>query len=193
MNKLQSPLFLWIILGAIILLMVPVIIIDRVTHSGAASPVATSSNTETVEQPKVGWKIGEEAPDFLLTTTDNHDIKLSDYRGRNVIINFWASWCGPCRMEVPVFKSIGSTLSKSGVVFLAVSVRDSMDNAQSYAKSNDLDWIIPVDPRGMVADYYNVHGIPTSFFIDKKGIIKSIKIGPFLSENEITDRLSALK
>jgi thiol-disulfide isomerase/thioredoxin len=194
MNNLKSPLFLWIILGAIILLMVPVVIIDRVSHSPASpGPSIAPVRAEKSEKPNVGWRIGQEAPDFLLTTTDNHDVKLSDYRGKGVILNFWATWCGPCRLEVPAIKSIGDKLVKADVVLLAVNTQDSFDNAQMYAKANGLTCIIPVDPKGIVAGYYNIHGIPTTYFIDRKGIITSVKIGPFLGEDEIIDRISSFK
>jgi peroxiredoxin len=192
MNKLKSPIFLWIILGAILLLMVPVIIIDQVTHSQSTRSVKLSSVIEKSEQPKIGWRIGEQAPDFTLTTTGNYDIQLSDYRGKKVVLNFWATWCGPCKLEVPFIKSVNDKLPKLDAVLLAVNTQDSFDNAQLYAKANGLKCIIPVDPRGIVAGYYNIHGIPTTYFINQKGIVTSIKIGPFLSEDEIIERLDSI-
>jgi peroxiredoxin len=196
MEKLKSPLFLWIILGAIILLLIPVAIIDRVVHSRPAAQattvkVAVKAPTTASGQSKTGWRIGDQAPDFELTTIEPRDIKLSDYRGKSVVLNFWATWCGPCRMEVPSMKSISSKLTERGAVLIAINTQDTPDNAQAYAKANGLDFIIPVDPRGTVAGYYNIHGIPTTYFIDAKGIITSIKIGPFLSEDEILERLPA--
>jgi cytochrome c biogenesis protein CcmG, thiol:disulfide interchange protein DsbE len=192
MEKLKSPLFLWIILGAIILLLIPVAIIDRVVHSRPPAPSVTAKSTVPTrigEKSKTGWRIGDQAPDFELTTIETHDIKLSDYRGKAVVLNFWATWCGPCRMEVPSLKSINTKLTERGAVLIAINTQDTMDNAQAYAKANGLDFIIPVDPRGYVASSYNIHGIPTTYFIDPKGIITSIKIGPFLSEDEILERL----
>ena len=177
------------------MLMVPVVIIDQVTHSGTVKSAVVSSTvntTVTSEQPKTGWRIGDQAPDFTLTTTDNHDIQLSDYRGKKVILNFWATWCGPCRMEIQSLKSIIDKLPEHDAVLLAVNTQDSFDNAQLYAKANGLHCIIPVDPRGTVSGYYNIHGIPTTYFIDQKGIVTSIKIGPFLSEDEIIERLDSI-
>ena len=173
------------------MLMVPVVVIDQVTHSQSTRSVKVSSVIETSEQPKIGWRIGEQAPDFTLTTTGNYDIQLSDYRGKKVILNFWATWCGPCRLEVPFIKSVNDKLPKLDAVLLAVNTQDSFDNAQLYAKANGLKCIIPVDPRGIVSGYYNIRGIPTTYFINQKGIVTSIKIGPFLSEDEILERLDS--
>jgi peroxiredoxin len=191
MNSLKSPLFLWIILGAILVLLVPVAIIDRVTHSVKTPLVVALPAYNTGQNVKTGWKIGEQAPDFTLTTTGGKDITLSDYRGKKVVLNFWATWCGPCRLEVPFLKSIHDKLPDLDAVLLAVSTQDSFENAQMYAKANGMKCIIPVDPRGIVAGYYNIRGIPTTYFIDQKGIVTSIKIGPFLSENEIIERLDS--
>jgi peroxiredoxin len=191
-NTQKFPFFLWTLLGAILLLMVPVVIVDQVTHSRPASTSAATVPTGTSEQPKIGWRIGEQAPDFTLTTTGNYDIQLSDYRGKKVILNFWATWCGPCRLEVPFIKSVNDKLPKLNAVLLAVNTQDSFDNAQLYAKANGLKCIIPVDPRGIVSGYYNIRGIPTTYFINQKGIVTSIKIGPFLSEDEIMERLDSI-
>ncbi len=184
---------MWIVLGAILLLMVPVVIIDQVTHSRSTQGIALSPVNSTSEQPRTGWRIGDQAPDFTLTTTDYHDIQLSDYRGKKVILNFWASWCGPCRMEIQSLKSINEKLPEHDAVLLAVSTQDSFDNTQLYAKANGMKCTIPVDPRGIVSSYFNIRGLPTTYFINQKGIITSVKIGPFLSENEIMERLDSIK
>ena len=190
MDKLKSPLFLWILLVVILVLMVPVVIIDRASHPSTVTKTTGTTAGENADAVKTGWKVGEMAPDFVLTTIENRDIKLSDYRGKIILLNFWATWCGPCKLEIPVLKSMHDRLEKEGTVILAVNTQDSFENALSFASNNKLNFTVPVDPRGIVAKSYNVHGIPTTFFIDEKGVISSIKIGPFLSEQEITDRIS---
>jgi peroxiredoxin len=76
---------------------------------------------------------------------------------------------------------------------IAVNTQDDPSNAAAYAKSDGLNFVIPVDPRGGVATLYNVRGMPTTFFIDENGVIKSIKIGPFINVDEIEDRMASLK
>lgn len=187
MKKSQSSLFLWISLAAFILVIAAVVVIDQLSHAQTSSSTVTS--TDKGDPAKIGWKVGEQAPDFELTTTDYHDVKLSDYRGKNVILNFWATWCGPCQLEMPFLISANEKLPGLETVLISINSRDSFDNAVLFAQVNGLKFIIPVDPRGIVASMYNIRGIPSTYFIDRNGIITSIKIGPFLSESEIIESL----
>jgi peroxiredoxin len=194
MKKLETTQFLWILCGLTIISLATVAVIDYVSHPGtrtaSALTAAASPNSPTV---KVGTRIGFTAPDFTLQTIDGQQVSLSDYRGKPVILNFWASWCGPCRYEVPAFKSFYDKYENEGVAIIAVNTQDNPDNALAYAKADNLKFTIPVDPQGKVANLYNVRGLPTTYFIDENGIITSIKIGPFLFMEEIEDRLDSFK
>jgi peroxiredoxin len=192
----SNPVLWFAALGtAIILLIVTTAIVDQVAHSGSTSKVATT--TATANKPAnnilTGNRIGQLAPDFTLKTTDDREIKLSDYRGQNIIVNFWATWCGPCRYEMPALQAIHESWEKAGVVLLVINTQDGFENARSYAKANGLTFIIPVDIPGKVAELYGVRGLPTSFFIDSDGVIKSIKIGPFINTDEIEERMAVFK
>ena len=193
MDKSKYVLFLWILLAVVTVGIFSVALIDGIKHSKPASSVTTitTDDKEAAKKTKVGYKIGDEAPGFTLSSIDNHEISLSDYRGKNVIVNFWATWCGPCRFETPFLQSVNGSFAKEGIVLLAINVKDTPQNAASYAKQNNLDFIIPIDPQGQMINDYNVHGIPTTFFIDEQGIIKDIKIGPFTSEGEIIDKIKS--
>jgi len=194
-NKSNYVLWLCVLGAATILLIITAAVIDLASHSGNTVQVTTA--TPQANKPagdvKTGNKIGEMAPDFTLKTTDDHDIKLSDYRGKNIILNFWASWCGPCRYEMPALQSTHENWSKADVIVLAINVQDGFGNARDYAKANGLTFTIPVDIPGKVAELYGARGLPTSFFIDSDGVIKSIKVGPFINTEEIEQRMVTFK
>ena len=178
----------------IIISLATIAVIDRVSHPGTQPAIALSQAVSPDLSPvKVGTRIGLAAPDFTLPTTGEKEFKLSDYRGRNVILNFWATWCGPCRYEVPAFKALHDKFDDSSTAIVAVNTLDNPDSAASYARDNGLNFIIPLDPRGVVSDLYNIRGMPTTFFINDQGIITSIKIGPFINLEEIEERLNSFK
>jgi len=183
---------LWIVLAAIIVVIAAAAVTDRAIHSPAPAPAA-GSPAELPGKVITGTKIGLAAPDFTLPTTDDKEFKLSDYRGKNVILNFWASWCGPCRLEIPAFKELHERYKDGNTVLVAVNSLDDPASASYYARASGLDFIIPVDPRGVVTDLYNIRGMPTTYFINDRGIITSIKIGPFISINEIEERMESFK
>ena len=194
LNKLnKSNYTLWLsVLGIIIIIVIAAAAIaDRATHPSKASTIPTTAAGPTT--PQTGVKIGDIAPDFNLQTIDNRMISLYEYRGKNIILNFWATWCGPCRYEASILKEIDETWAKSGIVIIAVSTQDNIENATKYARGNNLNFIIPLDPRGEVASMYNVFGLPTSFFIDSMGVIKSIKVGPFVNKGEVEERMKTFK
>ena len=193
-KKLGSSKLLWLLCGLAIISLATIAIIDQVSHPGTQPASALSQEDSPDSSPvKVGTRIGYAAPDFTLPTTDNNEFKLSDYRGKNVILNFWATWCGPCRYEVPAFKAFSEKYQEKDVVIIAVNTQDLPYSAASYATANGMHFIIPLDPRGDASALYNIRGMPTTFFINSKGIITSIKVGPFISLEEIEDRLDSFK
>jgi peroxiredoxin len=169
-------------------------VVDRVSHPGTQPASALSPAVRPDFAPaNVGTRIGLTAPDFTLPTTGEKEFKLSDYRGRKVILNFWATWCGPCRFEVPALKALQDKYKDGSIAIVAVNSLDNADSAKSYAEANGLNFVIPVDPRGDVTTLYNIRGMPTTLFINDKGIITSIKIGPFISMEEIEERMDSFK
>jgi thiol-disulfide isomerase/thioredoxin len=194
MNDARINQLLWILVPAVIILISAVAVIDRVVHMNtAALRPAIITRTASQNDTNTGNRIGFTAPDFTLPTVDNREISLSDYRGRPVILNFWATWCGPCRYEVPAFKAFYERYPEEEVVIIAVNTQDDPDSARGYAIADKLKFLIPVDPRGTVANMFNVRGMPTTFFINGAGVITSIKIGPFLSIDEMEERMASVK
>ncbi len=193
MNNTQLNRLLWMLIPAIIILISTVALVERYTRHDVPSSVSSPATIAPVTDAKIGTSIGFTAPDFTLPTTSGKEFRLSDYRGKNIILNFWATWCGPCRYEVPALKALYEKYGDGSTVIVAVNSLDNLDAAVSYAAENGLNFTIPLDPRGVVTDLYKIRGMPTTLFINDKGIITSIKIGPFINVEEIEDRLTSFK
>ena len=119
------------------------------------------------------------APEFALDNLSGDVISLADYKGAPVILNFWASWCPPCRAEMSTFNQIFSEYHDQGITILAVNAtdQDSVSRASQFVTENNLNYEILLDHSGFVSNQYNVYSLPTTFFIDKNGIIQRTLIG----------------
>ncbi len=126
-----------------------------------AAPVLT-------EAPRVGHL----APDFVLTTLDGREVRLSDYRGHVVFLNFWATWCGPCKVEMPTMERLYREYRRRGFAILAVST-DSEGSAvtRPYREALGLTFTIAHDPDAVVMRLYGVRTLPVTFLVDRKGVI----------------------
>jgi peroxiredoxin len=115
--------------------------------------------------------LNKPAPGFRLTALDGRTVDLAEYRGRNVAITFWASWCGPCRMEMPVLRTFYEKARKQNSDFeiLAISLDTERDDAAIAAKELKIPFPVLHDAGGKVSDQYGVDAIPTLFVVDKKG------------------------
>lgn len=132
---------------------------------------------EATPAPQSSGPIGQAATDFTVTTLDGQTMRLSDFRGRPVVLNFWASWCGPCREEMPLLSKTYQELKDSGLVMLAVNMQESEATARRYAEQNKLPFAVALDERGEVSGQYRVRSLPTTYFIDSEGVIRSWQVG----------------
>ena len=113
----------------------------------------------------------EDAPPFDLTLFDQETLSLADLDGKVVVLNFWASWCPPCRFEMPDFEAAWKEYRDQGVVFVGVAVSDSEEDARSFAEETGVTYPIGLDGEGVTSVAYEVTSLPTTVFIDREGRI----------------------
>jgi peroxiredoxin len=125
---------------------------------------------------------GRAAPDFLLERLDGGTLRLSDLQGKAVLVNFWATWCQPCRSEVPHLVTAYNRYQEEGLEIVAVNLQEDEGTISGFVQEFGMQFPVVVDRSGDVADKYRVIGIPTSFFIDRSGVVRSIYTGPFVGQ-----------
>lgn len=130
-------------------------------------------------------RIGEAAPEFQLQNFAGETVSLSDFRGQPVLINFWATWCPSCRAEMPYLQQIYEEWSDRGLILLAIDIGESRETVAEFMQENNLTLPVLFDSDSKVTENYNIIAIPTTYFIDKDGIIRNRKIGDFKSKEEI--------
>lgn len=133
------------------------------------------------------------APDFSLTTFEGETITLSELRGQVVIVNFWASWCPPCRDEAPYLESTWRKYKDQGVVFIGVDYVDAEPNALAYLDEFDITYPNGQDIGQRIADAFQIKGVPETFYVDKTGQVRGVQIGPLEAptlDNKIDELLA---
>lgn len=134
------------------------------------------------------------ASDFTLADPDGLLHRLSDHRGRPVILNFWATWCPPCRAEMPSMQRAHETLVKEGIVLIAVNVGDDIDSIDEFLAVLPVTFPLPLDRDGQVAARYPMRGLPTTFVIDPNGRIVLRAVGEQRWDDpEVLNRVRALQ
>jgi peroxiredoxin len=131
-------------------------------------------------------QIGAPAIPFELKTLDGKPISLPGFRGKPLVLNFFASWCDPCREEMPLINDLAAKAATHDYSVLAVAVEDSRSAVTEYAKESKLTFPIALDLNSTVKRAYRIFGPPASFFIDRQGIIRDIIIGPLTPERAST-------
>ncbi len=122
-----------------------------------------------------GIQVGDMAADFTLTSLDGKTVQLSDYRGKKVLLNFWATWCPPCKAEMPHVQKFYEDELQRDVVVLAVNLTDtekSADRVDEFVRERELTFPVVLDEAGQASDLYRVRAYPTSIVIDSQGVIR---------------------
>ncbi|MCM3116350.1 TlpA family protein disulfide reductase [Neobacillus sp. MER 74] len=170
-----------------------VILVSLLTVAIVQAMDKTSETPETKSQPTAsqeGLAVGAKAPDFELKTLTGEKVKLSNLKGKKVMLNFWATWCPPCKAEMPAMEQFSKQMPKD-VVILAVNIDPQLD-VQGFVDKNKITFPILLDAEDTVNETYQVLSIPTTYFIDSKGNIQNKYIGE-MKLDDMKDFTSKLK
>lgn len=153
-------------------------------------PAAATTSGAPPPSPRQGFS----APDFTLDALGGGQVSLSALRGKIVMINLWASWCPPCREEMPAIERVYQVYKDKGLVVLGVNTtnQDREADAVSFVQELGLTFPILFDRSGSVSARYSLRALPTTFFVDRKGVIQEVVIGGPMSETSIRTRVESL-
>jgi thiol-disulfide isomerase/thioredoxin len=154
------------------------------------TPTAPSVNPNQPQRPTVP-EVGALAYDVTLDTLNGDQVTLSDLRGKAVMLNFWATWCGPCRIEIPHMIELYDEYRDSGFEILAVNLRENPAQVQAFTEQLGMSFPVALDTNGQAGAAYYVRAIPTTFFLDSDGVIRFIHQGT-LSEAGLRDYIERL-
>lgn len=143
------------------------------------------TNIEPVTGRSGFTRINKPAPEFKLSLFGGGEVDLATYRGKPIVINFWASWCVPCRQEAPILESLWRFYQDKDVQFIGVDIQDSEADSLKYLREFDITYPNGLDTDGRITVDYGVIGIPVTFFINREGIVVRRWVGA-VSETRMT-------
>ena len=149
---------------------------------------------------RVAWSMGERVPavgmpaaDFTLTDLDGQAQSLSQYHGKIVLVNFWATWCKPCTTEMPAMQACYDKLRDQGFVVLAVNELEDEAKVREHIRTYNHTFPVLMDRENRVANQYGVYGLPVSVFIDEAGVVQAYIKGGLLTEQKILDEVGRIR
>jgi cytochrome c biogenesis protein CcmG, thiol:disulfide interchange protein DsbE len=149
------------------------------------------TNTEGDSTSGDHVRVGYEAPDFVLSDLDGRQLALSDFRGEVVLINFWATWCPPCRVEMPEMEAVYRAHRDEGFEILGVDQREPKEVVESFVTERGFSWIFLLDEDFEVSREYSATSIPRSILVDRDGTVVHIWSGP-LTRSALERQLAEL-
>lgn len=170
-------------IGVILFIMGIMLLLWMALQPGNGQPAASSA-PELLEQ-------GKPAPSFTSPTLSGSEIALDDHVGDVVVVNFWATWCPPCKAEMPGINAFYERHQAEGLVVLAVNAKESESLVRPFIESNNFTFPILLDPAGSVVNQYQVRSFPTTIIIDRNGIVRHIQVG-MISETELEEIVAPL-
>ena len=173
----------------VVIILVAVMIYAGVQNARRSGYTAYATNSSSGQRLPAGDVKGKSAPDFSLSTLDGQSVKLSDYRGKAVLLNFWATWCGPCKVEMPWFVDLQKQYGSQGLQIIGVAMDDSgKDAIDKFAKEMGVNYLILQGKEAVGDAYGGVLGLPTTFFIDRNGKIIDSNAG-LIGKGEIEENI----
>ncbi len=156
-------------------------------------PSGADKAAPTPYSPRAGPApvVGAQAPDFTLQALDGGSVRLSEHRGQVVLLNFWATWCGPCRVEMPLFEQEYQALGPDGFQVLAVNFDESETDVRTFQHETGVTFPLLLDPGAKVQRLYRILGYPTSYWIDREGTISAVHVG-MMSQRQLEDYMQDL-
>jgi cytochrome c biogenesis protein CcmG/thiol:disulfide interchange protein DsbE len=131
--------------------------------------------------------VGENVPDFILSTFDGDQIDIESLRGKVIVINFWASWCGPCEQEAAELEQAYQNFKDQDVIFLGVDYVDTETEALAYLSKFNITYPNGPDLRTEISQAFRIRGVPETYIVGRQGVLVDVKIGPYTSLAEIED------
>jgi len=131
--------------------------------------------------------VGSPAPEIALKDLQGHEVRLSDLHGKIVLLNFWATWCKPCKEEMPAMQASYEKLRDQGFVVLAVNELEDVEKVAEHIRTHRHTFLVVMDHDNRVANQYGVVGLPASFLIDRQGIVREHIFGNLLTEERISE------
>jgi thiol-disulfide isomerase/thioredoxin len=155
--------------------------------------IAAVAAALAISLPALAGNTSGPAPSFTLTSSAGQDVSLAQYKGQVVMINFWASWCGPCRQEMPLLESIYKKYNRMGFTLLGVNVEPNSQAANDWLKATPVSFPILYDKDSKVSKLYDVAGMPSTVIIDRSGNLRVLHRGYKPGdENEYLDSIRSL-
>ena len=157
-------------------------LVPRVAVLGAIVAILLAAVVGGCGSPGSPVDQGSPAPAFVVWTLDGRETRLSDFKGKTVVLNVWATWCGYCQAEMPELEAAYRDYRDQGLVVLGVNARESQDLVRRYVNELGITFPILLDTNGSISHAYRVQALPTTFFIDADGIIRGQMVGQLTKE-----------
>lgn len=151
-------------------------------------PNADAVDAALPAQPRAGFP----APDFEGQTLDGETVRLADFRGHPVVLNFWATWCGPCRFEMPAIERVAQAYADRGLVVLLINQGESPDAIRAFLQEMGVTQPVVLDNGAIGAKQYRVRGLPTTVFIHPDGMIEDVVVGGPMSEAFLEEKVQSI-